>query len=183
MHDDKILDLIQREWNLQHYGSLSYIWESKLRSARAALKKWVKEYFENPNKKKIKLQSELAAMQSRMEVGEMAPTHLKQEKELCTKILNAARKIEEVWRIKSRQMWLKGGDRKTEYFHKQTKVQQSYNVIKELKDNHGNKITLKEYLKEHAFIHYQELYADTGETDPKAQVDLLHSIPSLIKYA
>ena len=43
-------------------------------------------------------------------------------------ILNAARQIEEVWRIKSRQ----------------TKVQQSYNVIMELKDNHGNKITGQE---------------------------------------
>ena len=57
------------------------------------------------------------------------------------RILKAARQIEEVWRIKFRQTWLKGGDSNIEYFHKQTKVQQSYNVIKELKDNHGNKIT------------------------------------------
>ena len=78
---------------------------------------------------------------------------------------------------------MKGGDSNTEYFHEQLKVQQSYNVIKELKDNHGNKITGHEDLKDHAFSHYQELYADTGETDPEAQVDLLHGIPSLIKYA
>ena len=85
------MELIQREWNIQHDKSPSYIWESKLRSARAALKKWVKEYFENPNKKKIKLQSELAAMQSRMEVDEVNPTHLKQEKELNIRILNDGR--------------------------------------------------------------------------------------------
>ena len=79
-----------------------------------------------------------------MEVDEVTPTHLKQEKELNIRILNAARQIEDVWRIKSKQTWLKGGDINTKYFHKQTKVQQSYNVIKELKDNHGNKITGKE---------------------------------------
>ena len=78
-------------------------------------------------------------------------------------------------------MWLKGGDNNIEYFHNQTKVQQSYNAIKELKDNHGNKIIGQEDLKEHAFSHYQELYIDTGETDLEAQVDLLQGIPSLTK--
>ena len=57
-----------------------------------------------------------------MEVDELTPADLKQEKELNIKILNVARQIEEGWRIKSRQMWLKGGDNNIEYFHKQTKV-------------------------------------------------------------
>ena len=60
--------------------------------------------------------------------------------ELNVKILKATRQIEDGWRIKSRQSWLKGGDSNIEYFHKQTKVHHSYNAIKELKDNHGNKI-------------------------------------------
>ena len=80
-------------------------------------------------------------------------------------------------------MWLKGGDSNTEYFHKQTKVQQSYNVIKELKYNHWNKIIGREDLKDRAYSHYQELYANTTETDQKAQMDLIHGIPSLIKDA
>ena len=108
---------------------------------KAALKKWVKEDFEELDKQKINLHRELTAMQYIMEVEEVSPEHLKQEKELNIRILKATRLIEVVWRIKSRQRWLKGGDSNTEYFHKQTKVQQSYNVVKELKDNHGNKIT------------------------------------------
>ena len=80
-------------------------------------------------------------MQFRMEVEEVSAEHLKKERKLNVKILKAARKIEEVLRIKSRQTWLKGGDNNTEYFHKQTKIQQSYNSIKKLKDNNGNKIT------------------------------------------
>ena len=78
---------------------------------------------------------------------------------------------------------MKGRYNNTEYFHKQTKIQQSYNTIKELKNNHGNKITGQEELKDHAFTHFQELYADTREADPEAQVDLLLGIPLLIKYA
>ena len=95
--------LIQGEWNLQHYESPNYSWESKLRSVRYSSKKWVKEDFKNPNSHKIKLQSDLAAIQSRMKANEVTPMNLKQGKELNTKILNASRKIKEVWRFKSGQ--------------------------------------------------------------------------------
>ena len=96
-----------------------------------------------------------------MEVDELNPTHVKQEKEMNVKIINVARQIEEGWRIKSRQMWLKGGDNNTEYFHKQTKVQEAYNAIKDLKDKYGSMITGQEELKEQVFTHFQELYVDT----------------------
>ena len=118
-----------------------------------------------------------------MEVDEVTLVYLKHEKELNIKIINVARQIEEGWRIKSRKMWLKSGDNNTEYYHKQTNVQQSYNPIKEMKDNQGNRITGQEDLKDHTFSHFQELYVDTGETDPEAQMDLLHGIPSLISDA
>ena len=77
-------------------------------------------------------------------------------------------------------MWLKGGYRNTEYFHKQTNIHQSFNAIKDLKDKYGNKITGQEELKEHAFTHFQELYSDIGETNPEAQANLLHGIPFLV---
>ena len=58
---------------------------------RSALKRWVKEGFKNPNDHKIKLQSDLATLQSRMEVDEVTPAYLKQEKEMNIKILNVAK--------------------------------------------------------------------------------------------
>ena len=38
----------------------------------------------------------------------------------------------------------------------------------------------QEELKDDAFSHFQELYEDTSKIDPKAQLDLLHGIPSII---
>ena len=96
---------------------------------RYALNLWVKEGFKNPNNHKIKVQSDLATLQSHMEVDEVNPVFLSKEKELNMKILSVVRKVEEVWRLKSIQMWLKGGDRNTKYFHKKTKLQQSFNAI------------------------------------------------------
>ena len=43
---------------------------------------------------------------------------LNQEKELNMIMLRAARKEEQELRLKSRQLWLKGGDSNTGYFHK-----------------------------------------------------------------
>ena len=87
---------------------------------KVALKKWVKEDFEETTKQKICLQRDLGALQSMMEVEEVSTKHLKQEKELNIRILKVARQIEEGSRIKSRQTWLTGGGSNTKYFHKQT---------------------------------------------------------------
>ena len=80
LQDETILSLIQEEWNLQYFGSPNYIWESKLRSMRSSLKRWIKEGFKNPNQHKIELQIDLATLQSRMEVDEVTPTFLSQER-------------------------------------------------------------------------------------------------------
>ena len=96
------------------------------------------------------------------------------------KILNVVRQEEEEWRVKSKQLWLNGGDSNTEYFLKQTKARQSYNFIKELKDKNGNKITGQEEIKDHAFNNFLELYTDSEEIKMEAQAYLLSGIPTLI---
>ena len=91
LHDVKIMELIQRKQNTHHFRSPSYIWESKLRAMKVALKKWAKEDFEEPTKQKISLQRDLAALQSSMQVEVVSTKHLKQEKELNIIILKDAK--------------------------------------------------------------------------------------------
>ena len=98
----EIIGLIQKEWNLQYFESPSYIWESKLRSVWSSLKRWVKAGFKNPSHHKIKLQNDLATLQSHMKVDEVTPAFLSQAKELSMKFLNVARQEQEVWRLKSK---------------------------------------------------------------------------------
>ena len=70
-----------------------------------------------------------------MEKEELILQYLNQEKDLNVRILKAARDEEKEWRVKSRQLQLKGGDNNIEYFHKQAKSRLSFNIIKEMKDN------------------------------------------------
>ena len=82
--------------------------------------------------------------------------------------------------MKSRQLWLKGGDSNTNYFHKQTKARLNFNMIKELKDKDGKRMVEQEEIKTHIFQHFKDLYIDKDETDPIAEARLFFVIPSLI---
>ena len=66
---------------------------------------------------------------------------LDQEKELDKKIQFLARIEEEEWRLRSRSLWLKGGDMNTKFFHNQCKDQQMKNTITKLYKDNGEKIT------------------------------------------
>ena len=111
-----------------------------------------------------------------MDAEEITPEILAQEKALNREILKAARHEEEYLRIKSRQLWLKAGDKNTNYFHKQTKIRLSFNFINELKDNNSQIISGQDNIKKLALHHFNQLYSDSGEMDPLAQADLLSVI-------
>ena len=65
-----------------------------------------------------------------MELEEVTLETIAQEKALNLEILKTARQEEETLIIKSRQLWLKGGDKNTNYFHKQTEIRMISNYIK-----------------------------------------------------
>ena len=78
-----------------------------------------------------------------MDVEDITPEILAHEKALNCEILKVVRHEEEFLRIKSLQLWLKGGDKNTIYFHKQTKFRLSFNFINELKNNNNQIISGK----------------------------------------
>ena len=129
----------------------------------------MKTKYKNPSSRKSQLQSALADMQSKLEGEEITPLLISQEKDLNQKILIAARGEEEDLRIKSRYLWLKGGDSNTKYFHNQEKARLSFNMIKELKDKYRNKMAEQEEIKTHILQHFRDLYQNKDETDPIAQ--------------
>ena len=111
------MEIIQEDWNTKILGSTSYIWESKLRETHLALKNWAKLSFKGPTFQKKQIQDDLVYFQKRMEDEEVTLLALNQEKELNIRMLRAIRNEEEELRLESIQLWLKGGDSNTGYFH------------------------------------------------------------------
>lgn len=53
--------------------------------------------------------------------------------------LTQIKREEEIkWRLKSREIWLKEGDKNTAYFHKQAAVKKSRNIVTTITDNQGS---------------------------------------------
>ena len=97
---------------------------------------------------------------------------LNHEKYLNMRMLRAARQEEEELRLKSRQLWLKGGDSNIDYFHKQSKARLRFNTIRELYDSNGNKIDGNEAFKRHIVQHFRNLYTYREESNPISQAEL-----------
>ena len=61
----------------------------------------------------------MEALQMEMEVSEITKEHLVKEIELETSLQKILRQEEEGWRLRSRILWLKGGDHNTKFFQNQ----------------------------------------------------------------
>ena len=56
----------------------------------------------------------------------------------------------------------------------------SFNFINELKNNNNQIISGQDNIKKLALHHFNQLYSDSGETDPLSQADLLTDIQTSI---
>eukprot|EP00253_Pinus_taeda_P034134 PITA_34134 len=79
--------------------------------------------------------------------------------------------------MKSRNLWLKAGDRNTAYFHKQAQARKCFNTISEIKEE-GDIHKDFDHIKGAAFTHFQKLYSE--DKDPSHYPELLENIPAVI---
>eukprot|EP00253_Pinus_taeda_P013757 PITA_13757 len=84
---------------------------------------------------------------------------------------------EEYWRLKSRSLWLKVGDRNSSFVHKQAQAMKCTNAISEIKDG---TITHKDNtsIKKAASLHFKSLYSEDKNLDQSS--DMIDVVPSLI---
>eukprot|EP00253_Pinus_taeda_P033841 PITA_33841 len=79
------------------------------------------------------------------------------------------------WRLKSRQLWLQGGDKNTAFFHKQVAARKLRNNVCSILDKEGNQQNTQEAIRNAATEFYRDLLTETkGEEDYD---DLLQHLP------
>eukprot|EP00253_Pinus_taeda_P034390 PITA_34390 len=80
-----------------------------------------------------------------------------QEHALYTQLSHINREEETKWRLKSRQLWLQGGDKNTAYFHKQATARKLRNNVSSILDNEGNLHSTQETIRKAVSEHYRDL--------------------------
>lgn len=163
-------------WNQPVKGSPFYIREEKLRRVKGALKIWAKTLSNLATIRKT-TKAALVAHQNDMENEMPTKDSLEQESLLQQQYHKACLAEEEYWGMKSRNLWLKAGDRNTAYFHKQAQARKCFNTISEIKEE-GDIHKDFDHIKRAAFTHFQKLYSE--DKDPSHYPELLENIPSVI---
>jgi len=170
------MQIVKDSWNQAVNGSPFYIWEEKLRRVKGALKRWAKT-LANPTTDRKSLKTLLDTHQKSMENVTITKEGIDHESHLQQRYHKACLAEEEYWRVKSRNLWLKAGDRNTAFFHIQSQVRKCFNSISKIKVEN---VTHKDfdYIKKTAFLHFQSLYSE--DKDSNQNSDLLDVVPAVI---
>eukprot|EP00253_Pinus_taeda_P009309 PITA_09309 len=139
---------------------------------------WIKEvnFMDKPRKGK-KSQLDLESQHLLLETAEISKEDLEKEAKLQQNFHKACLAEEKYWRLKSRSIWLKVGDRNSSFFHKQAQARKGWNYIIEIKEENN---VLKDFasIKKAASKHFEKLYKEDIGADQNDS--LLDVVPKLI---
>uniref|UniRef100_A0A803MWZ9 Uncharacterized protein n=1 Tax=Chenopodium quinoa TaxID=63459 RepID=A0A803MWZ9_CHEQI len=75
------------------------------------------------------------------------------------------------WRQRSRQDWLRDGDKNTPFFHQKESQRKERNHIREIKDAAGNSFREEEQISEVLASHFEELFSSGGQGEAENVID------------
>lgn len=170
------MDRVRDFWKDPVKGSTFFVLEEKLRRVKAMLKNWAKT-LPNPAAQRKKIRIELENQHLHLEATEITKEELEKEVRLQQSFRKAYLAEKEYWRLKSRSLWLKSGDRNSSFFHKQAQVRKGRNSITETKEENN---VLKDFtcIKKASSKHFGKLYRENLPVEHNGS--LLDALPNLI---
>jgi len=87
-------------------GSTGFIWETKQRKTKQAIKEWARANYKEPEETKKKVKSDLENIQRMIEEHGLSQQSMEQESALYSQLSHINREEEFKWHLKSRQLWL-----------------------------------------------------------------------------
>ena len=163
LKEEGLKTLVEEWWrSYEVRGTRSFVLTEKLKALKARLKIWNKTYFGNLEVKKKEALKKVKVWDM---LEEMNPLTLR-ERELKVEAVNDFKRwalLEKVyWRQKSREIWLKEGDRNNGFFHRMTNSHIRGNQIIKMKINE-NWVTEEADLKHGIARAFKSLLTDTRE--------------------
>lgn len=159
-------DIVKHAWSQHVEGSPIFIWESKLKQTRQALKTWAKTNYKEPEAAKKDIKQNLEKIQRSIEAEGLTQQARQKEIRLYAELSQTVRAEEIKWRLKSRQTWLREGDKNTSYFHKQATIRKARNTVNTIRDGEGNNHETQDSIKAAATSHFKSLLTeDNNEED------------------
>ena len=129
-------ELLKGWWqNLKFHGSFSYILAAKLKALKGLLKSWNMEVFGKVEVKKKEALQRVSFWDDLEKQRELVLEE-REERIMAKEEFKSWAVLEEIsWRQKSRELWLKDGDKNTGYFHKMANAHRRRNCLRKISIN------------------------------------------------
>nr|CAN79448.1 hypothetical protein VITISV_004425 [Vitis vinifera] len=163
---DGFKDLVRSRWNgYSVEGYSSHCIAEKLKALKKDLKIWNKEVVGNVSSNRAEAFARLQCWEAKEKEN---PLNLEdmEAKNLALEDYKKWALMEETsWRQKSREIWLKEGDKNTKYFHKMANARVRRNFLSKIRVN-GVTLSSIEDIKDSVCRTYQSLLSESGDWRP-----------------
>ena len=122
----------------------------------------------------------MEALQAEMETNMVTKNHFIKEIELEMTLQKILRQEAEAWRLRSRILWLQGGDQNTKFFQNQCRDRQRWNTMSELKAEDGTLIQGQAAISAEVRTFFNHLYNYEEQVSQRLMEEMVSDIPSLI---
>ncbi|RVW82108.1 Transposon TX1 uncharacterized 149 kDa protein [Vitis vinifera] len=163
---DGFQDLVRSWWNgYSVEGSSSHCIAEKLKALKKDLKNWNKEVIGNVSLNRAEAFSRLQRWETRENDSPLIASEV-EAKNLALEDYKKWALLEETsWRQKSREIWLKEGDKNTKYFHKMANARARKNFLSKIRINEVT-LSSSDDLKEGVCRAYKSLLSEPGDWRP-----------------
>jgi Tfp pilus assembly protein FimT len=155
-------DMVREAWERRDGGGVGIqaLWR-RLREVSMDMKRWSVETFGSVRAeiKRLKAKLELARADARFSGYSPAIREIEQQ------LHETYEKEEVMYRQRSRQEWLKAGDKNTKFFQNRATHRKRKNTVLGLKKEDGSICKTNEGMAEMALAFYHNLYASQGSSE------------------
>jgi len=162
MNCPSFTDVVSQGWNITIHGSPIFRVVQKLKGTKLALKTWASSSFHSPSAQVSHIKRQLETMQKVISTDIQNTELQKQEVQLQANLTHRLDLEEDQLMQKSREKWLKVGDRIFSFFYSFVKTRIARNnihQIHQLIDENGKKLTDITDIKRATPIYYQSLFS------------------------
>ena len=177
LRDDQCHEVIESAWKDQVAGSKFIRLYKKQASTRDTLRKWNKKVFGNCQNKINSLLLGIKEIQQGPPIENSGAL----EDALQSKLSKWLLRSETLWSQKSRELWLKLGDRNTKFFHLSTIFRRKRNNIDAIRDEQGSWFTETESIRSLFLNSFKNLFKQEEVNFPPHLEHLVLRVSPMMK--